>query len=77
MAVELEMQHKSAINAEEISCILEPLIRRIIREELERMLQKEQKTFFLKPDSPLYDDLVEISSRKMEREVYDKSQGKA
>jgi hypothetical protein len=60
------MQHKSAINTEEISCILEPLIRRIIREEVERMLQKEHKMFFLKSDSSLYDDLVEISSRKME-----------
>jgi hypothetical protein len=59
-------QHKSAMNTEEISCILEPLIRRIIREELERMVQKEQKMFFLKSDSPLYDDLVEISSRTME-----------
>jgi hypothetical protein len=42
------MQHKSAMNTEEISGILEPLIRRIIREVLERMLQKEQKMFFLK-----------------------------
>jgi hypothetical protein len=60
------IQHKSAINAEEISCILEPLIRRIIREELERMAQKEEKMFFLKQNTPLYDDLLEINSRKME-----------
>jgi hypothetical protein len=60
------IQHKSAINMEEISCILEPRLRRIIREELERIVQKEQKIFFLKPDSPLYDELLEISSRQME-----------
>ncbi|MDM8518349.1 hypothetical protein QUF76_19310 [Desulfobacterales bacterium HSG16] len=60
------LQHNSALNVEKIADILEPLIRRIIREELERIMKAEQKIFFLNTDMPLYDDLLEIHDRKIE-----------
>lgn len=39
---------------------LEPLIRRVVREELERIVQKQTDIFYLKPDMPLYADMLEI-----------------
>jgi|GEM_PF-2170927 len=45
---------------EEISRILEPLIRRIIREELTRLVKAEPGTFYLDPDMPLYKDMEVI-----------------
>ena len=50
--------------AEEISQILEPLIRRIIREELTRLVKAEPDTFYLNPDMPLYNDMEDIMQRK-------------
>ena len=59
------MQHNSAFNIKKITNVLEPLIRRIIREELERIIKTEQKIFSLNSDMPLYDDLSEIHNRKI------------
>ncbi len=60
------VQLNSTMNTEEINGVLEPLIRKIIREELERIVKKEQKFFILNSDMPLYDDLLEINKRKIE-----------
>ena len=52
------------VRAEEISQILEPLIRRIIREELTRLIKAEPGTFYLNPDMPLYKDMEAILQQK-------------
>lgn len=48
---------------------LEPLIRRVVREELERIVQKRDDLFCLEPDMPLYDDMLEIKKRNREGET--------
>ena len=54
---------------EEISRILEPLIRRIIREELTRLVKAEPGAFYLDPDMPLYKDMEDILQRKAKGRV--------
>ena len=55
---------QSSANMEEIAKALEPLIRRVIREELARIIKKEPDMFFLDPDMPLYKDMEKIKNRK-------------
>ena len=55
--------------AEEIAQILEPLIRRIIREELSRLVKAESGTFYLDPDMPLYKDMEDILQRKAKNQI--------
>ena len=52
------------VNPKELARALEPMIRRIVREELTRAVTQQTKVFRLKPDSPLYDDMREILRRK-------------
>ena len=57
------------VNPKELARVLEPMIRRIVREELTRVVTQQTKVFRLKPDSPLYDDLREILRRKAEGKI--------
>lgn len=52
------------VNPDELARVLEPMIRRIVREELTRAVTQQAKMFRLKPNSPLYDDMREILRRK-------------
>lgn len=52
------------ISVEELVGLLEPLIRRVIREELLEIATDTPDVFYLDPDSPLYEDLEEIIHRK-------------
>lgn len=53
----------ATINSQELAVVLEPLIRKIVREELAQVATKRPDIFYLKPDSPLRDDMVEILDR--------------
>lgn len=53
-----------SVNMEDIAKTLEPLIRRIIREELTRIVKKEPYMFYLDPKMPLYKDMEDIKQRK-------------
>jgi len=55
--------------ADELARILEPLVRRIVREELERVVENQPDTFVLREDSPLYDDMVDLARRGREGTV--------
>lgn len=55
---------QTAGSVEEIAKALEPLIRRIIREELARLSKKDPNMFYLTPDMPIYKDMEEITKRK-------------
>ena len=57
------------IGISELAGLLEPLIRKVVREELAQMVFRRPDTFYLKPDSPLRDDLVEILNRKQRGEI--------
>ena len=52
------------VNFQELTGVLEPLIRRIVREELTQVAIRRPDVFYLEPDSPLHDDMVEILNRK-------------
>ena len=55
--------------AGELARILEPLVRRIVREELERVVERQPDTFVLREDSPLYDDMVELAQMGREGKI--------
>ncbi|MBU1172735.1 MAG: hypothetical protein KKD44_24515 [Proteobacteria bacterium] len=57
------MNHPQAANIEELAKVLEPLIRRIIREELTRIVKKEPEIFYLGPEMPIYKDMQDIKKR--------------
>ncbi len=56
--------HQNKEQLKEISHILEPLIRKIIREELSRVIKATPDTFYLDPDMPLYNDMENILQKK-------------
>ncbi len=58
------MMHQPNFSIDELLNALEPLIRNVVREELERIVNKEPSVFTLNPDMPLYEDMEEILSRK-------------
>jgi hypothetical protein len=51
------------VDSDELQQILEPLIRKIIREELLNIARQNKNIFCLDPDMPLYKDFQEISER--------------
>jgi len=55
---------QSSLTAENLAKTLEPLIRRVVREELARVVKQEPDVFYLDPESPLYKDMEEIKRRK-------------
>ena len=52
------------MSQDELQHLLEPLIRRVIREELIRISKQHPDIFFLHPDMPIYDDMEDIAQRK-------------
>ncbi len=62
-------QHHTAVSVEELVNAMEPLIRRIVREELARAVKKEPDIFYLEPDMPLYEDMAEIRERNLRKET--------
>jgi hypothetical protein len=56
-------------NLQELANILEPMIRRIIREELVDFAQKNSEICYLNPTSALYKDLEDIAQRKVSQQI--------
>ncbi|NOQ34741.1 MAG: hypothetical protein GQ569_02480 [Methylococcaceae bacterium] len=54
---------------ENLNETLEPLIRRIIREELTRLIQNNPLVFSLNANSSLYQDMEDILQRKKENKL--------
>lgn len=55
------------ISIDELVHYLDPLIRRVVREELAKV--DRATVFYLEPDMPLYKDLEEILERKMQEKT--------
>lgn len=55
--------------AEEIGKMLEPMIRRVIREELTRIAKTEPGLFYLASDTPIYKDMEDIMQRKAQGSI--------
>jgi len=60
----MNTSQKITFSQDELQHVLEPLIRRIIREELLRVTQQQPDIFFLHPEMPIYADMVDIAQRK-------------
>lgn len=56
------------VDMDELTKTMEALIRKVVREELEQFV-RENASFFLPIDSPLYDDMEDILARKAEDKV--------
>ena len=56
--------NQETFSLDELVHALEPLIRRVVREELGRAIAQDTEALNLKPDSPLYEDMIEIARRK-------------
>ena len=57
------------INVDKLAKTLEPLIRRVVREELSRIIKKEPDIFYLDPEMPIYKDMEEIRQRKAQGKI--------
>lgn len=57
------------ISLDELVDVLEPLIRRVVREELAQLVEKEPDLYYLAEDSPLYQDMKEILERKEKGQI--------
>ena len=57
------------INIDNLAKTLEPLIRRVVREELSRIVKKEPGIFYLDPEMPIYKDMEEIRQRKAQGKI--------
>ncbi len=63
------IQVNENITVEDMIKALEPVMRRIIREELMIIADSRSEIFSLIPDSPLYDDMLNIKQRKENGEL--------
>ena len=57
------------MSVQDLQWTLEGVIRRVLREELSRLSQHEKNIFYLSPDMPLYEDMLEISQRKAVNDI--------
>ena len=64
-----QTQESDTININKLAGALEPVIRRVVREELTRLLRENAGIFNLTPDMPLYEDMVEISQRNAQGQI--------
>ncbi len=65
----MDIPQNRMVGSDELQQILEPLIRRIIREELLNIARKNTNIFSLDSDMPLYKDLQEIAQRKKNHKI--------
>jgi hypothetical protein len=65
----MDIPKNRMVGSDELQQVLEPLIRRIIREELLNIARKNSNIFSLEADMPLYKDLQEIVQRKKNHKI--------
>ncbi|MDM8524940.1 hypothetical protein QUF80_16340 [Desulfococcaceae bacterium HSG8] len=63
------LQSERTLTADEMVKAMEPAIRRIIREELERIADSSPGIFRIRPDMPVYQDMLEIRKRGRENNL--------
>ena len=57
------------MNTDELQRVLEPLIRRVVREELDRISRLNPTVFVVDANMPIYRDLEEIAQRNVSNEI--------
>lgn len=63
------VENNLTVPIEEMIDKLEPLLRRVVREELERVIEEKGNIFHIEPEMPLYQDMQEILKRKKEGKI--------
>jgi len=58
-----------AFDVNSLVAALEPLLRKIVREELAELVKHQPRLFRLRPTMPLYQDMVELLERKKRNET--------
>lgn len=61
--------HQPTINVENLAKYLEPIIRRVVREELTNVVKDAPGLFYLNPEMPIYDDMVELQQKKSNGQI--------
>ena len=54
------IQSSKTVDAKQLAKAMEPMIRKIVREELGRLVASKPNVFYLEPGSPLYEDMERI-----------------
>jgi len=67
--VTVQPPQKISISVDDLVNLLEPLMRRVVREELARLVAETPDVFYLEPDSPLYEDMEDILRRKEQGKI--------
>ncbi len=60
---------QNLIPVQDIAQILEPIIRRVVREELIRIIDKNPGMFFLRPEMPIYQDMLDLKHKKSQDKI--------
>jgi precorrin-6B methylase 1 len=63
------LQSNKAVDAKKLAKALEPMIRKIVREELARVAAKKPNIFYLESGSPLYSDMQVLLREKQAGKV--------
>ncbi len=59
----------TTIDIDKLARKLEPMLRRIIREELIQLSTETHGVFYLEPDTPLYKDMETITRRRKKGQI--------
>lgn len=62
-------EQQPTIDIESLTKHLEPMIRRIIREELSNIVKDAPGLFYLNPEMPIYKDMEDIRQRKRNGQI--------
>jgi len=63
----ITQSQQMTFGVDELLNALEPLLRRVVREELTQIVKNN--TFSIEPNSPLYKDMEEIIQRKAQKSI--------
>jgi hypothetical protein len=64
-----QISPKITVSAEELTALIESVVRKVVREELAQLVAGQPRTLVLKEDSPLYEDMAEILDRSQRGET--------
>ncbi len=65
----MDQNHQISVSVKEIAQILEPLIRRVVRQELARIVENRPDIFILDPEMPIYQDMKKLKDKKSENKI--------
>ena len=64
-----QVSPKIPVSADELTALIEAVVRKVLREELAQLLAGQPRTLQLREDSPLYEDMAKILDRSQRGET--------